>query len=267
MKSISQILIIVLLALAASASAQSPREQFQAAVAAYQQNTTEANVEKLAGLYKQVTPPPAVPEQAEFHAQKGAAFARLAKTPADFERAAKEFQAAINIAPWISEYHYNLAICYKSAEQFNPALASLRFAQILAHDEKARRDTLGLRAEIEAAQEMAASQKVERDKVAAAAVRKAQEQTDGKPLLDSLEGAIFDHCNERNTSFTDWVEIRNGEAMMFKRRKDSGDLYPAPPRRLTGKTTIDGVEKYVLTPENFTWSYKNEIMYECSRHR
>lgn len=172
------ILALTFLALVASvfADASNVREQFQAAVAAFQKDATEDNARNLAKLSKQLDPAPAIPEEAEFRAEKGAAFVKLAKNPVDFERAAKEFQAATILAPWIGEYHYNLAVCYKSAEQFDPALTALKFAQLFSREDRERRDALILRAEVEAAQEMATTEKAAKAKSELAAKEEKERQ-------------------------------------------------------------------------------------------
>ena len=92
---------------------------------------------------------------------------KLAKGPADYVKAQNEFTVATTLAPWVFEYHYNLAIARKSAADFNGAISSAKLAKILAQNEKDRRDANGLRAEIEAAQDIAGSAKAEADKAAA----------------------------------------------------------------------------------------------------
>ncbi|MBK8303479.1 MAG: hypothetical protein IPK98_08830 [Chloracidobacterium sp.] len=111
---------------------------------------------KMGAALAKMTSPPIPSEDADFHAQKGAAFVKLAKTPLDFLKAASQFQEAVNGAPWVFDYHFNLAVAYKSAGQFKDALYSLSLAKLLAANEKDRRDANALRAEIEAAQEIAA---------------------------------------------------------------------------------------------------------------
>jgi tetratricopeptide (TPR) repeat protein len=148
------------LLLPVSARTQEPslRERFDDAVATFQKSASDDHARKLADLAKRLDPLPATPEDAEFHNLKGAAFVKLAKSVADFERAAKEFQSASALAPWRSEYHYNQAVCLRSAEQYGRALTAVRFAQILARDDGERREALALRAEVEAAQERAGAQ-------------------------------------------------------------------------------------------------------------
>jgi hypothetical protein len=174
------------LALAASAYAQSTRDQFKTAVAAFQQNATEDTARKLAELYKQLNPPPGVPEDAEFRALKGAAFFKQASDISAFGKAAAEFRAAIAIAPWVGEYHYNLAISEKSAGRFDAAQAAIKFAQIFARDDKERRECLALRAELEAAQELAAV----REAVAEENSPQAKARKIGE-FVRSLNGAKF----------------------------------------------------------------------------
>ncbi len=263
MKPTSQIIIFILVILTSmgSAYAQSPREQFRAAVEAYQQNATEDNVRKIAELYKQLAPPPALPEEAEFHAQKGAAFVKLAKSPADFERAAKEFQTAVSLAPWNAEYHYNLAVCYKSAEQFNSALASLKFAQILARDDKERRDTLGLRAEIEAAQEMAAKQQAEAN----------SPQAREAALLAKVNGAQFvrELRSPSMGSLDDIYEV-NGRSLLYKVKIYSlprGTYFghgPGGPYSIGSMPLVDGAftwtDPYIGTVTVFIISSDGQLM-------
>src|SRR4051812_5822449 len=97
-----------------AAEPATPRELFPTAVAAFQAAATEDNARALAGLYKQLDPAPAVPEEADFRALRGAAFVKQGGDAAAFLKAAGEFRAAIVAAPWVGEYHYNLAICLRS---------------------------------------------------------------------------------------------------------------------------------------------------------
>lgn len=110
----------------------------------------ERVVQGLAACLPKLDPPPAISDGADYCAQKGAAFVKFAKEQNDFEAAIKEYQAAIFGEPWVSDFHYNLAICQKSAKQLESALLSLRFATILASDDKQRRDINAVRAEVEA---------------------------------------------------------------------------------------------------------------------
>ncbi len=114
----------------------------------------EPIIQGLATCLGKLDPAPTTPDDADFHAQKGVAFIKNGKDARDFEAARKEFQLALNSALWVSDYHYNLALCQKWLKQPEPALLSLRYASILARDDKQRRAINAVRAEIEAVQEI-----------------------------------------------------------------------------------------------------------------
>ena len=118
------------------------------------QETLERLLKKLAGSVEKLNPPPAMPESAVFAAQKGISFFKLAKDVRDFKAAAKQFEVAQGAAPWVGDYHYNLAKSQKLAGQLASALRTLRLAAILAKDKQESRDILVLRAEIEAMSEI-----------------------------------------------------------------------------------------------------------------
>jgi len=172
---------------------------------------------KMAAALAKIDKPPAIPDEAEFHGQKGRAFVELAKTPADFgnfPKAVKEFQDAVNLAPWVFNYHFNLAVAYKSAGQFNMASNSLKLAKALAPNDGDRRDTLKLRAEIEASQEMAAAAKVEAEKAAnSPEARAAKEKEAAQRFIASVEDAKY-VCREYRTDDDGHrveIDIRNGK--------------------------------------------------------
>ena len=224
---------LTLLALAASTLAQepSPREQFKTAVAAYQKSASEDNALKLAELYKQLEPPPAIPPDAEYHAQKGAAFAELAKEPADFQRAVAEFEQAILLAPWVGEYHYNTALMLKSkagTSDLEAAMRSIKLARLFAKDDKEKRDAAALSAKLEVALEvtrenvtkeanLAAAKKAEevakQEKENLASARAAREKEAEQRFNASLEGAKY-VGNEWGDQFMRQryqIEITHGE--------------------------------------------------------
>lgn len=190
------IFVLALLALTASAFAQSPREEQPlvvrnrtteqagddhlaageygeaiflyslqwASVAAGLREGPETEtyrqrlVGKMAAAVAKLDKPRAIPESSEFHAQKGTTLFKLATTPEAFAKVVKEFQDAVNQAPWVFSYHYNLAVAYKYSGQLKFALNSLNLARLLAPNESDRRDSNALRAEIEAKQEMSVEQ-------------------------------------------------------------------------------------------------------------
>lgn len=108
---------------------------------------------KMAKMLANLRAPPLLSDRqgAMFSAHKGASFVKLARDVRDYQAAAEQFENALHSAPWVSDLHYNLAVCQKNAGQLEPALFSLQLAEILAKD---KRDIIALRAEIEAMSEI-----------------------------------------------------------------------------------------------------------------
>ncbi len=159
------------------------------------QATRERLGEKMANAVAKMTSRPAISDETELHALKGAAFVKNAASAGDFEKAVKEFQDAVNGAPWMFDYQFNLAVSLKSAKQFKFALGYAKVAKLLAQTDKDRHDALALRAEIEAAGEMAASANADAAKLAeikakeqriSGAWRRPHALNDGVPRVEIL---------------------------------------------------------------------------------
>jgi formylglycine-generating enzyme required for sulfatase activity len=67
-----------------------------------------------------------VSEEAKRHFDRGVAAVEMAKSPADYEAAIKEFNQAINLAPDWADAYYNLGKVQEQAEKFGDAIASLK---------------------------------------------------------------------------------------------------------------------------------------------
>ncbi len=176
--------------------------------------------EKIAAVLKKLGTAPPIPDDAEFHAQKGLAFFKLAKTPADFMKAQNEFTIATTLAAWVFDYHYNLAIARKGYSDFAGAISSVKLAKIVAQNEKDRRDANALRAEIEAAQEMTASSKAESEKQSRTAERLSWPQELVKKLQAGYSSTAVNElrmcwpslgravCNEEQAKGSNWQVMR-----------------------------------------------------------
>lgn len=121
------------------------------------QKNRERLAEKLSKAIAKLSALPAVSDDTKLHAQKGAAFVKLAKSQAEFEKAVAEFQEAVNLAPWNYNYQFNLSVALKSAGHLKTALGFAKVAKLLAQNDNERDDAIALRAEIEAAGEIAVS--------------------------------------------------------------------------------------------------------------
>lgn len=135
-------------------------QQWVSVAAGFSENAPETQtfreriVGKMAQALARMDKRPAATEYSEFHSRKGFTFIKFAETRADFAKAIKEYQAAVNQSPWVFIYHFQLAVAYQATGQFKFALNSLSLASLLASTDKNRRDVNGLKAEIEAMQEM-----------------------------------------------------------------------------------------------------------------
>ncbi len=99
---------------------------FQQAVSEYQQSPSVAAAEHVIALAGLMDPRPAIPAEARKHIARGEAAAEDARTEDDFKDAIGEFQAALNIAPWMADGYRNLAVVQEKARQYESALVSLR---------------------------------------------------------------------------------------------------------------------------------------------
>lgn len=139
MNTISKLIIIVftVLALIASVNAQSPREVLKQMVEQLQKTPTDnALREKIIKLAISIKPALAIPEEAERRMARGAAAFKGAKSAANYQDAAKEFEQATLAAPWYGDAYYNLGVAQDKAENYEAALRSLKLAQWALPDSK-----------------------------------------------------------------------------------------------------------------------------------
>lgn len=90
---------------------------------------------KLPAQFAKFVGRPAPREAARFEGRAEAAV-QAAKTPADYLDAAKAFEQAIGVAPWIAAYHYNRGLVLEKAGRFGDAARSLEL--YLLADPKAK---------------------------------------------------------------------------------------------------------------------------------
>jgi ankyrin repeat protein len=83
----------------------SARQDFDALV-----KNQSGDVKTIVRLARTLTPPPAVPQEARDEMVKGAAAFKMAKRPEDFAEAEARFSKASQLAPWLPEPYFNLAL-------------------------------------------------------------------------------------------------------------------------------------------------------------
>jgi tetratricopeptide (TPR) repeat protein len=108
------------------AQSLSPREQLNQYVADLQKNPNDAALrEKIIKLVVKLTPKPEVPEEVRrFEGAAEFAF-KNATGESDFLDAAKQYEKALLIAPWIGEDYFNAGIAYEKARRLQEAVRSL----------------------------------------------------------------------------------------------------------------------------------------------
>jgi hypothetical protein len=115
-------LTVLFAALGVIVNAQTPREQLPQLVEQLQKTPADdALRERVITLAKTLDPPPAVPNEALRREGRGKFAFKSAKTNDDYLAAAKEYEEAVRIAPWIHGYYSDLCTIYEKAEDFASA--------------------------------------------------------------------------------------------------------------------------------------------------
>lgn len=95
--------------------------------------------EKIIKLVHQLDPPPAISEDARRHFIYAQTAAKTAKSPSDYEKAIKEYQEALRLAPWWGNFYLDLAIVQEQAGKYADAARSLElFVLASPNDPQAR---------------------------------------------------------------------------------------------------------------------------------
>ena len=110
------LLIFGLLMLANTASAESPREQLQQLTAQLQNSPDdEALREKIIALALTLNPKPATPDAVAM-AEGAAEYAfKHALTNSDFSDAAKQYEKALLLAPWLADDYFNCGVAHEGS--------------------------------------------------------------------------------------------------------------------------------------------------------
>lgn len=124
MKTTGKLIIFILtfLALSASASAQSPREQLTQMVAQLQQTPDDTALrERIINLAPTLRPSPALPDSAVVFEGRAQFAFRSATSEGDFLAAAREYEKAVAVAPWVPGYYADLCAIYEKAGKYEDA--------------------------------------------------------------------------------------------------------------------------------------------------
>lgn len=108
--------------------AQTPQDTLNQYVANLQKNPSDTALrEKIIKLAQEMRPPPALPDEAQKHLDRGVAAIEGAKSEEDFKDACAEFTKVLTIAPWFGRGYRPLAVAQDKAGQYDAALKNLEF--------------------------------------------------------------------------------------------------------------------------------------------
>lgn len=239
------------LMLAHVANAETPREQFGQMVQQLQRSPSDdALREKIIRLAQAMKHAPVVPAEAEKYEGRAQFAFKNAKSPADYLDAAKEYEKAVSIAPWVSGYYADLCTIYEKAEKYAEAKKSCAFFLVSSPSPQEASEVRKRIAGLEFAIEKGVSKKNQEDE-----------------FLKKLDGARFvrrGHDNFADGSGQDWMmfyEVRGNKIFYGTVITASSNSYVS-----TGKVNwsvgyhIDGREFTI--PRND--QYCREVHQNCS---
>jgi hypothetical protein len=148
------------------------REALTQYVAALQK-TTEGSAdnqrlrETIIKLVQRLSPPPAVPEEAERRMARGRAAVKAATDEQGFLRAANELQQALKAAPWLADGYFNLGVVLDKAGRHADAIRNLKLYMLAAPNAPDAKQVRDLMFEIEYRQEESQRAKAEAERKAA----------------------------------------------------------------------------------------------------
>jgi tetratricopeptide (TPR) repeat protein len=187
-------------------------------------------------LAQRLTPPPAVPEEARRFSVRGQIAIKEAKSPSDFDEAAKEFGKALRTAPWWADGYVNQAVALEKAGKFSEAIRSLKFYLLAA---PAARDTDKIKEQIyalEYRQKKAGKEAVAKREEQERKRREEQAKASDPARLAGdwcylhPSGEVWCDGNHRRTirvtgaSFEIWEETLQGRRIAFRGTIQGEDL-------------------------------------------
>jgi tetratricopeptide (TPR) repeat protein len=272
-RKLSLILGLVILAVLATATyAESPREQLQQMTKQLQKSPNDSALrEKIIKLAQEIKPAPAVPEEAErFEGRAQFAF-KNAKSPADYMDAAKEYEKAIAVAPWVPGYYSDLCTIYEKAEKYAEAKKNCGFFLASSPSAQDASDVRKRIAGLEFAMEKVSIKKTEEN---SPEVRAAKERDRDKALLRSLDGARYSYEEtyqdlpgtvEKHTFDIRGIDVVIGSSFsagQYQRRKYPSQILDKAWAE-TGRYTLNG--RQFITGKGDLWICKADCPPTCTR--
>lgn len=138
------------------ANAQSTQETLSQYLTDLQKNPNDnALREKIIKHVQGMSPVPAIPAEAERFEGRGEFAVKSAKSEADYLDAAREYEKALLLAPWVSGYYFNQGIAYEKGGKLKEAKRSFEFYLLAAPNATDAREVRKRIAGLEYAEEKA----------------------------------------------------------------------------------------------------------------
>ncbi|MCL4315410.1 MAG: tetratricopeptide repeat protein [Gammaproteobacteria bacterium] len=150
--------------------------------------------ERILLIARKIKPPIATPDEALRFEGRAEAAIQEAKNAQDYLNGAKEYEAALKIAPWNANYYFNLGVVLDKAGKYPEAIQSFKLYLIGAPNSPDSKDVAKRIAGLEYKIEQQTSPQAQA----------AREQQEFEALKRSLEGAVFRGPSHGSS----WPEVR-----------------------------------------------------------
>ena len=137
----SVLMLMLLITIISNVHAQTPQETLAQFISTLQKNPNDFTLrEKIIKHVQTMSPAPALPLEAEKYEGRAEYAIKNAKSEADFLDAAKEYDKALLLAPWVSSYYFNHGIAYEKAGKPKEAKQSFELYLLAAPNAQDKRD-------------------------------------------------------------------------------------------------------------------------------
>jgi tetratricopeptide (TPR) repeat protein len=210
MSSTSKLFLYALtfLFLATSAYAQSPREQLQLLVEQLRANPNDNALRgRIIKQAQEITPAPAIPEEAREPFIMGTTVLKKASGPAGASKAVELFTQALTVAPWFADAYYNRSLAHETAGQFESAIDDLKLYLAFTLTDAERREAQDKIYSLKADAQLDATKKAEQSKIARAEEDKRQAQQAKRDVITQIKNAVGSRSYKSSTlSYSDQGE-------------------------------------------------------------
>jgi tetratricopeptide (TPR) repeat protein len=178
----------------ANAPAANPHDQLQQLTSQLQQSPgDQALREKIIALALTLNPKPATPDAATMAEGAAEYVSKNAKTPPDYSDAAKQYEKALLLAPWLADDYLNCGVAHEKAGEANDAIRNFKLYLLSApnaNDAQAIKKRIG---GLQYAAQKAEDEVNRPAKEAAAAEAAAKEADERAGFTDNRDGTVTDH--------------------------------------------------------------------------